>query len=297
MEFDFRLLLVVAGLGLIGYVAWDSWRNRARNRYKFKLESNLSADAPERSDREGFNQDGVGRPRVRGYGERADPNDVEMGSDDSVAASGDTAVRAATRQSPVEPSFGELSNDESTSPAISGTSRGVTPDLFGDDDVSPARTSGRRETRSERPARKPEPDVIALMVLAADGQLFRGTELVPCMLEHDLRFGEMDIFHRHADASGQGPILFSVANALKPGTFDPNNLMDFSSAGISMFMQLPGPQDPRMAYNLMLATAEQIALDMGGDVRDAARRPLGTEVRLRHQEILAEYERQLFAGV
>jgi cell division protein ZipA len=310
MEFDFRLLLVVAGVGLIGYVAWDSWRNRARNHYKFKLETSLPPEAPERPDRSGFNQDGVGRPRVRGYGdtndgepssaltrERAPSGDDELLSADAVAtAKPRSTPRASAVHEPVEPRFDE-SFDDVTQPPASTVNRGVTPDLFGNDDVSPVRTSSRREPRTERPARKPEPDVIALMVLASEGQMFRGTDLVPCMLEHDLRFGEMDIFHRHADAGGQGPILFSVANALKPGTFDPNNLMDFASAGISMFMQLPGPQDPRAAYNLMLATAEQIAQDMGGEVRDAARRPLSTEVRLRHQELLAEYERQLFAGV
>ena len=304
MDFDFRLLLVVAGLGLIGYVAWDGWRNRARNNYKFKLEKNLPPDTPERPDRQGFSKDGVGRPRLRGHADNmADQHDAAQGyfaaADEQVSG-----VRTAVRHDPVEPTFGEADTDYRESLQPLAPARGVTPDLFGDDEVSPAREinparnapSGRRESRPERAARKAEPDVIALMVLAVEGQTFRGSELVACMLEHDLRFGEMDIFHRHADASGQGPVLFSVANALKPGTFDPNNMDNFSSPGISMFMQLPGPQDPRSAYNLMLATAEQIAQAMGGDVRDASRRPLSTEVRLRHQEILAEHERQLFAG-
>ena len=303
MDFDFRLLLVVAGLGLIGYVAWDGWRNRARNNYKFKLEKNLPPDTPERPDRQGFSKDGVGRPRLRGHADNmADQHDAAQGY--FAAADEQVSGVRAVRHDLVEPTFGEADTDYRESLQPSAPARGVTPDLFGDDEVSPAREvnparnapSGRRESRPERAARKAEPDVIALMVLAVEGQTFRGSELVACMLEHDLRFGEMDIFHRHADASGQGPVLFSVANALKPGTFDPNNMDNFSSPGISMFMQLPGPQDPRSAYNLMLATAEQIAQAMGGDVRDASRRPLSTEVRLRHQEILAEHERQLFAG-
>ncbi|MFN4289482.1 MAG: cell division protein ZipA [Permianibacter sp.] len=300
MDFDFRLLLAAAGLGLVGYVAWDGWRNRARNNYKFKLEKNLPPDLPERPDRDGFSKDGVGKPRLRGHAEPAFRQAVET----DFASAFDTgdellsAPRSSQRAEPVEPTFDE------TAPANAAhrlmAARGVTPDLFGDDEPGPSRTSpaaSRRDSRNERPARKSEPDVIALMVLASDGQFFKGSDLVPCMLEHDLRFGEMDIFHRHADASGQGAVLFSVANALKPGTFDPDNMDNFSSPGISMFMQLPGPQDPRAAYNLMLATAEQIAHAMGGEVRDASRRPLSTEARLRHQEILAEHERQLFAGV
>lgn len=300
MDFDFRLLLAAAGLGLVGYVAWDGWRNRARNNYKFKLEKNLPPDMPERPDREGFSKDGVGKPRLRGHAEAGFRQAVETDFETGFAADDEllSAPRNSQRAEPVEPTFDEAipANADHRPAAI----RGVTPDLFGDDELGPVRSSpaaSRRDSRNERPVRKSEPDVIALMVLAGDGQFFKGSDLVPCMLEHDLRFGEMDIFHRHADASGQGAVLFSVANALKPGTFDPENMDNFASPGISMFMQLPGPQDPRAAYNLMLATAEQIAHAMGGEVRDASRRPLSTEVRLRHQEILAEHERQLFAGV
>ena len=297
MDFDFRLLLAAAGLGLVGYVAWDGWRNRGRNNYKFKLERNLPPDTPERPDREGFSKDGVGKPRLRGNAEPG--NRPGTGDDYAVDDELQMPARNNHRSEPVEPTFDE-SVATTAEPALHPMPRGMTPDLFGEDEVSAVRnspTNPRRDHRSERDGRKAEPDVIALMVLAGEGQFFQGSDLVPCMLEHDLRFGEMDIFHRHADASGQGPVLFSVANALKPGTFDPDNMHNFASPGISMFMQLPGPQDPRTAYNLMLATAEQIAHAMGGEVRDAGRRPLSTEVRLRHQEILAEHERQLFAGV
>lgn len=295
MDFDFRLLLVVVGLGLIGYVAWDGWRNRGRNNYKFKLERNVPPDLPVRPDRDGFTQDGVGRPRVRGHRDQRPADDVVA------TPARDTGRGETFRAEPVEPTFGDSvsvarsAEQEVPAPAVT---RGVTPDLFGDADVSSSPRSTRRtESPVERPVRKAEPDVIALMVLAAEGQMFRGADLVPCMLEHDLRFGDMDIFHRHADASGQGPVLFSVANALKPGTFDPDQMDSFVSPGISLFMQLPGPHEPRSAYNLMLSTAEQIAQAMGGEVRDASRKALSTEVRLRHQELLAEYERQLFAGV
>lgn len=300
MDFDLRLLLALAGLGLVGYVAWDGWRNRARNNYKFKLERNLPPDLPERADRDGFSKDGVGKPRVRGHADSEGDQDVEH--QQFFRNSDAFAGHPSNRHEPVEPTFDDGVAMPAGETERSIPVRGVTPDLFGGDEISSVRTrsgssASRREPRAERSVRKTEPDVIALMVLAGDGQFFKGSDLVPCMLEHDLRFGEMDIFHRHADASGQGPVLFSVANALKPGTFDPDNMDGFASPGISMFMQLPGPQDPRAAYNLMLATAEQIALAMGGEVRDATRKPLGTEVRLRHQEILAEHERQLFAGV
>ena len=317
MDFDFRLLLVVVGLGLIGYVAWDGWRNRARNYYKFKLEQNVPPESSQRPDRQGFTQDGVGQPRLRGHSDRnviarqsAGRNPAEIANDDHDSDEDDSvqveaqeaasSARMPARNEHVEPTFGEPLN---AADARSRYARGMTPDLFSNlesaDTVPSNRvpTAHREDTRTERaPSRRTEPDVIALTVLALDGQTFRGAELVACLLEHDLRYGEMNIFHRHADASGQGPVLFSVANALKPGTFDPDQMDNFSSPGVSLFMQLPGPQDPRMAYHLLLSTAEYLAQTLGGEVRDAARKPLSKEVRMRHQEILAEHERQLFAG-
>src|SRR3990167_1574876 len=168
MDFDFRLLLVVAGLGLIGYVAWDGWRNRARNNYKFKLERNLPPDTPERPDREGFNHDGVGRPRLRGMSDGLqgqddfDQDDV----DEASFAAEPAAVRTPARHEPVEPTFGETV----TAPRAASYPRGSTPDLFGEPELSPTQMSDRASNRTERPpVRRADPDVIALMVLAAEG--------------------------------------------------------------------------------------------------------------------------------
>ena len=39
--------------------------------------------------------------------------------------------------------------------------------------------------------------------------------LLQNILESGLRFGEMDIFHRHESMAGNGEVLFSMANALE----------------------------------------------------------------------------------
>ena len=156
MDFDFRLLLAAAGLGLVGYVAWDGWRNRARNNYKFKLEKNLPPDMPERPDREGFSKDGVGKPRLRGHAEAGFRPAVETDFETGFAADDEllSAPRNSQRAEPVEPSFDEAipANADHRPAAI----RGVTPDLFGDDDLGPVRSSpaaSRRDSRNERPVR------------------------------------------------------------------------------------------------------------------------------------------------
>ncbi|ENM5927414.1 cell division protein ZipA [Vibrio mimicus] len=114
-------------------------------------------------------------------------------------------------------------------------------------------------------------DVIVLNVHCSGSQPFIGTKLFDSMQQNGLLFGEMDIFHRHADLSGTGKILFSVANMMQPGTLMHDDPADFSTKGISFFMTLPCFGDPEQNFKLMLKTAQQIADDLGGHVLDDSR--------------------------
>lgn len=122
------------------------------------------------------------------------------------------------------------------------------------------------------PSPQEEPlDVIVLNVHCAGNQQFVGTKLFDSMQQNGLLFGEMDIFHRHADLSGTGKVLFSVANMMQPGTLMHDEPADFTTQGISFFMTLPGFGDPEQNFKLMLKTAQQIADDLSGHVLDDAR--------------------------
>ncbi|MFG0606018.1 cell division protein ZipA [Vibrio mimicus] len=114
-------------------------------------------------------------------------------------------------------------------------------------------------------------DVIVLNVHCSGSLPFIGTKLFDSMQQNGLLFGEMDIFHRHADLSGTGKVLFSVANMMQPGTLMHDDPADFSTKGISFFMTLPCFGDPEQNFKLMLKTAQQIADDLGGHVLDDAR--------------------------
>ena len=45
---------------------------------------------------------------------------------------------------------------------------------------------------------------------------------------------------RHEGAQGKGALQFSIANLVKPGTFDLAAIKTFYTPGITLFMQLPG---------------------------------------------------------
>ncbi|NIY84450.1 cell division protein ZipA [Vibrio hepatarius] len=120
---------------------------------------------------------------------------------------------------------------------------------------------------------KPEPEmqVIVLNVHCAGEEPFVGTKLFDSMQQNGLLYGDMDIFHRHADLSGTGKVLFSVANMMQPGTLKHDDPAEFTTKGISFFMTLPCFGDPEHNFKLMLKTAQLIADDLGANVLDDAR--------------------------
>src|SRR5690554_8044549 len=93
----------------------------------------------------------------------------------------------------------------------------------------------------------------------------------------------MDIFHRHESASSSSDKLFSMANALNPGVFDLDNLDDgFSTRSLCFFMSLPGPRQPKQAFELMLTAARKLASDLGAELKDRSEeRRVGKECRSR----------------
>lgn len=123
----------------------------------------------------------------------------------------------------------------------------------------------------EEPDSEPELEVIVLNVHCSGEEAFIGTKLFDSMQQNGLLYGEMDIFHRHADLSGTGKVLFSVANMMQPGTLKHDDPAEFTTKGISFFMTLPCFGDAEQNFKLMLKTAQQIADDLGANVLDDAR--------------------------
>lgn len=121
---------------------------------------------------------------------------------------------------------------------------------------------------------EPEPvkeDVIVLHVHITGEERFKGPRLFNSLEQNGLLFGEMAIYHRHADLSGTGKVLFSVANMVAPGNFRLDNPDEFETPGIAFFMTLPCYGEADHNFKLMLKTAQQIADDLGGHVLDEHR--------------------------
>ncbi|WP_299726218.1 cell division protein ZipA [uncultured Endozoicomonas sp.] len=152
--------------------------------------------------------------------------------------------------------------------------------------------TSKPEKLKDRPAAS---DVIVINVLSRGGVFFSGEQLMQAMLSSGMRYGDMSIFHRYSNSDGTGKILFSMANGVKPGTFDINNLEATETPALSMFMSLPGPEKPMQAFALMEETARRLALDLGGELKDEQFSVM-TQQTLEHcRQRIREYERKRLA--
>ena len=164
-------------------------------------------------------------------------------------------------------------------------------DLFGDPLVTPTRknsggsptgTNNAEETSATladeandtKDARRNNPqleELLILGVMAKPEAPFGGAALVAALRGQGLKYGDMGIFHRLGAGNDAGEErLFSVANALEPGTFDLSDLEGLQSPGMMFFMQLPIPGDALETLDDMVLSARTVAAALGGDVKDDA---------------------------
>ncbi len=134
--------------------------------------------------------------------------------------------------------------------------------------------------------------IVSLFVAARAGQSFHGPDIVVAAEKAGLTFGHMNVFHRLIDRHPeQGPV-FSVANIMKPGSFDMAQIQSLETPALAFFLTLPAPVNALEAWDMMLPTAQRIAELLDGVVLDEERNALGRQ-RIQHiRDELRAYDRQ-----
>jgi len=138
-----------------------------------------------------------------------------------------------------------------------------------------------------------DPHVFVLNVIARNDSGFLGRDILQILLACDLRFGDMDFFHRHEHAAGRGPIQFSVANMMRPGVFDIDRMEQLQTRGLMFFVTLPGPDDMLKAFDYMYETAKAVAKNLEGDVLDETRSAITRQSIEHMRQQIRELERRV----
>ncbi len=167
---------------------------------------------------------------------------------------------------------------------------------FGDEAVKDMPSMSATEEKVAEKAVEIAPQVIVLSVVMPEGQAMSGAALLPTLLTLGLKYGEMNIFHRHQDNAGNGQVTFSLANMMNPGTFDLDDIENFSTQGITLFMTLPNTGDAFEVFENMLNAAKQLAVEFKAQLLDDKRNVMTKQAEQHYTGIIREFERKSRIG-
>ncbi|MCB1647061.1 MAG: cell division protein ZipA [Pseudomonadales bacterium] len=136
------------------------------------------------------------------------------------------------------------------------------------------------------------PEKYIVLYVVAD-KVFTGPDLLSQIAQHQMEFGDMEIYHR---MGSDGYSLFSLVNAVEPGTFDPATMSDLTTPAISIFMRAHEVNDPLAVYEEMVGVAQTIALELGGEVRDESKSVLTPQTMEHERQELKEFVFRHFTG-
>ena len=154
-------------------------------------------------------------------------------------------------------------------------------------------TSSKSENKQQEQSQtSAQSDVLVLNIKADTDHPISGAALLPMLLTLGFKFGEHDVFHRHVNTNGKGPVLFSLTNMFKPGVFDIDNLENFSTLGVSLFMMLPIEGDAQQVFNMMHNAARKLAEEFDCKILDGNKVLLSKQSLQQYSERIRKFERQ-----
>ncbi|GAA3537413.1 cell division protein ZipA [Zobellella aerophila] len=312
---DLRIILIIIGaIAIAALLIHGLWTSQ-KGRQKPIREKPMNKVATQTADGKAFDEDGIGKVRVVGTQQARrrlddDEDDIPVTSTHVSAYDNDDEEdepHLGLAAAPVAPTKSKSVEFERQQRYEQGE---IDP-LFDEPELEPVAVKESKEGAArvveeveeevsidfapavavERP--RTWQDVYVVNLMARPNQQLQGRTLMRVLTSLGFKFGEMDIFHRHQSPSGQGEVMFSLINMVKPGTFDPNAMADFTTPGISIFMQLPEPGLGKVHFNLMIQAAETLAEELDGLLFDGERSPLSPDYLAHCREQLRNYDNQL----
>jgi len=135
--------------------------------------------------------------------------------------------------------------------------------------------------------------ILQLNVVSIAEEGFAGNAILRASKEVDLEYGDFNIFHRFAHPAKKSSVLFSMASMVEPGVFLLKEMSSFSTPGLTLFCQLPGPKDGVATFSDMLFTAERLAALLQGELQDETHSVLSKQTIEHLRESVLEHGRQV----
>jgi cell division protein ZipA len=136
------------------------------------------------------------------------------------------------------------------------------------------------------------PDLIIQINVRAKQHAFDGSAIEKAMRETGLVLSDQAIYQRLA-SDGRQKVLYNIASMVEPGIFPAKAMADFTTPGLTLFAQLPGPGDSLMIFSDMLYTAERLAAMLVGDLQDESHSALSKQTIEHLRERIMEHKRQI----
>lgn len=263
--FEPKTILIALTLVVFLAIVTDLMRRKKRNRYE---NLQMSSRELERSSRGDIEDDPFAQSQFPSGPSRV----VKVRDDESRHPSPHNSTPNSALNSTVVKELKTASSRQPEQGALFSDS-----ELSGRADIASEQSDGVDQSVQSVPKAKPQTtddatqEVLVIHLMANKNQPCSGRLLLDSAVSLGLRYGAMKIFHRHTDKEGFGPILFSMANLMNPGIFDLNTMGDLNSNGVTLFMTPEELDEPVDAFDLMLETAEKLALQLQLNIMDESR--------------------------
>ena len=131
-------------------------------------------------------------------------------------------------------------------------------------------------------------NVVVIWVSAKAGAAFDGQTLLRTFMASDLKYGG-NVFrklHPHTRRT-----MFTVANGVEPGTFDLSDVESLATPRVVFLLRLAGMSDARTAFEEMLEVAQEVAVAVGGELKDERKNDLSGQTIEHYRQRIRDFKR------